>query len=202
MRSNLNVETCRESSQMNTMDKVDNSITLTFHGVEFCLVPKQNFNDENSSSKHDNTSCGITMTPNTSGKFTAINMNSFTGTLYVSTATNDPAPKQTRIFVGSAAPSTPPPTSSATVEEESPLSESKELKKERLITTPVKGQQQLSFDRKKRNRPEGKSRSNRHTKNKVSYEILFMYMYDYYPGRQKLIDFLHPLFTHYHESEI
>ncbi len=64
------------ASQQDTNDANNNAITLTFNGVDFRLVP-------NVSARNDCSSSSISMT-NTNGKFTSIQLESFTGSLIVS----------------------------------------------------------------------------------------------------------------------
>lgn len=116
-----------------------NFITLTFNGVDFRLVPSST----SSSAPMDDTPCGLSLIPNSGGKFTAIQLNSFTGTLYVCEKSSNNVHTET--------PETPIPKSSTTTiedEEGSPINIHKEEKKNKTVSE--KGQQQLPFEKKKR----------------------------------------------------
>jgi len=149
-------------------DNNHNAITLTFQGVDFCLVPsavptsgKDNiFDDEDSG-------CGITLVPDQSGTFTKVHLTSFTGTLCVSSSSIKPLlrPNQQQSHVPRQVqrqrqvPDTPAIALATTVEdEESSPNKTSVQETSRAVVLPPKGQQQLPFERKKRVRSDVKDK--------------------------------------------
>lgn len=123
-----------------TVGNNQNFITLTFNGVDFRLVPNTNVTSTDDAT--DNC-CGVTLMPNSGGKYTAIQLNSFTGTLFVSENHNSES------FLAST-PGLPAQVASTTIEDEvaSPQNKAKDMN----VVSAEKGQQQLPFEKKKRNR--------------------------------------------------
>ncbi len=144
-----------------------NFITLTFNGVDFRLVPSS----ASSSAPTDDTP-GLSLIPNSGGKFTAIQLNSFTGTLYVCENSSNNFNTET--------PETPiPKSSTTTIEDEgSPVNIHKEEKK--IKTVAKKGQQQLPFEKKKRVRTvDSNEKKDVIKKKKVSrHQILLKYSHE------------------------
>ena len=142
---------------------MQNAITLTFNGTDFKLIPSNNEVNSNSS-KGDSS---ISMVAN-GGKFTMLNLQSFTGCLIVSESlsingntndlpsagartntnmnTNTRTPVvDTRTVTGAASPI----PASATVEDEPPTPSPNHAKAKKIDALP-QGQQQLSFVNKKK----------------------------------------------------
>lgn len=155
-------------------DHSPNSISLSFNGVDFRLIPTNDIQD--SPKDNDDSiiapSCSISMVPDSNGKFTMIQMNSFTGTLYVSEQQNggiilndsSPASSTTNTDANNTNDS---PVKPSTIEIEdashsSNRSNGNEVKK---TVTPNKGQTQLSFERKKRPRLDNNEKKAAPTKN-------------------------------------
>ena len=159
-----------------------NSISLTFNGVDFRLVPS---NETQHSPKNNDdsivaSSCSISMAPNSNGQFTMIQLNSFSGTLYVSeqenvgvilnpstltSPTTDAAATDTKN--SQAKPST------IEIEEASHSSNRSKCNEAKKTVTPSKGQTQLSFERKKRPRLENKGKKTATEKNTKKVSRLF-----------------------------
>ena len=127
---------------------MSNSIILSFNGVDFRLDPILN---ESSQSNNEGTAGSISVVPNANGKFTMIKLESFSGTLFVSEQSKPMVTFEQDRMVQETP--TPNQMSLATVEVEespspSPPRQPEEIKKSKVVH--VKGQQQLTFERKKR----------------------------------------------------
>lgn len=112
-----------------------NVITLTFNGVDFNLVPSNN-----------DTSAGISLSANSSGEFTTINLQSFTGSLIVSKNAKEAFATSAMMTVGVPQNNMNSERAANTVEDDpvSPGNASGGPSKD-----IPKGQQQLSFGTKK-----------------------------------------------------
>ena len=131
------------------MTNQSNAITLTFNGVNFSLVPTKSID-----SVHGECSSSITVIPqNNNGDvgtlFNMIQLKSFTGTLLVSEAPEMNCDMLNSVDTAtSIVPSQPQPSPTTTMCIEDEGDEITPEKKS--ITSHVKGQQQLPFERKKR----------------------------------------------------
>lgn len=138
---------------------IQNAVTLTFNGVHFNIIP---------SGGNDN-SCGISFSANTNGEFTTINLKSFTGSLVICKQNSE----QTSSLSSTAMTSDPSLNGDVgevpanTVEDE-PHSPGNEPVRQKDIP---KGQQQLSFNKKKgtKNKAGGSSKESQ-KKKKLSCE--------------------------------
>lgn len=126
---------------------MNNSFTLSFNGVDFRLVPTQNNNNKNS----QNDKSGVSVLQNADGQFSMIKLQSFSGTLYVSEQLQNNITPPLDVNNVKEIPN-PTQKSLATVEdEELPSPQKDETKLNKKVEQPkMKGQQQLTFERKKR----------------------------------------------------
>ena len=123
---------------------MNNSFTLSFNGVDFRLIPSQ----KNSINSQNDAKSSVSVLQNADGQFTMIKLQSFSGTLYVSEQNNITSSLGQNNFE-----EIPNPTQKllATVEDEELQSPQKdETKANKVVEPKMKGQQQLTFERKKR----------------------------------------------------
>lgn len=156
---------------------MNNSFTLNFNGVGFHLVP-----DSNEICQSDRGTGGVSVLPNADGKFTMIKMQSFSGTLYVSEQSSKSP--MLAFDQSSIVNETPIPTqkSLATVEDEespSPPTPSKFEEIEKQNVHHVKGQQQLTFERKKRVNSNDDTKKNTKKIKVSSHRLLQVFVYAY-----------------------
>lgn len=72
-------------------EKSENSITLSFHGVDFSLIPGSVGTGAHPNNlKHKENVNGVSMVSNSKGEFNQLNLSSFTGTIQVSLSPSSP----------------------------------------------------------------------------------------------------------------
>ena len=149
-----------QDRQIPRASPAQNAVTLSFNGVDFRLIPSSNNENNNANAS------GISMVPNTNGKFTMINLASFTGSLIVSaSALTEFGLMGVTPEIETVASSSPSSNLATTVEDE-PSTPNSYAPKE--VPRPL-GQQQLTFEKKKRETT---------TKKRVSsFKMQYMYMY-------------------------